>query len=620
MLGKLDFRIILAFGAILALMALAACGGDERQATGGTPIGPTNTPIVAPATSTSPPAPTDAPAAAASEDATEAPASASSSSGTAPAAGVGRFPSPPFALLTAPEGNAQHGGILRFGFVIKPAHFDVHQSGTALNNNTQGPMYDNLLRFHPLSAAREVIPDLAHSWDVSEDGKTYTFYLREGVTFHDGAPLTSEDIKATFDRIVAPPDGVVIPRESVFKAAALSEIRAVDPLTVEFVLSEGRPSDFVLSAIASGWNIIVRKQTLEDNDYNLKRVKDYPGTGPFMFDEFSDQEFLKLKKNPNYWNPELPYLDGIHLLHLNAWVPEMGAALLAGRVDYARAIEPGSFKKAIEHPEIETAQYPQHVIFAMWMNNAREPMNDARVRRAMHLVLDREAIKQATKDTFPAAFGAGFTFRFSPHATPEEELLQRPAYRYPKDEDIAEAQRLLADAGYPNGEGIGELDFLVRQIAHLDLQAAAIQEMLRAHLNIKANIRSIHISQWFEDAEKGNFDITLSAVVLAIRDPSDYYRAWYGKGGPQNYSLWENDEFEAMLNEIDRELDPDKRLQLIREAELLMEREVPLAPVAWEEITDGWWNYVKGIDPPHNVGIYDVIRWDTAWLDNPKNR
>ena len=614
MFSILRFRIAFTIGAIVALAALAACGGEERQATGGTPIGPTNTPIVRDEpTATMAPAPTAAPTAMPGQP-TEA------TSGAVPTAGVGRFPDPSFPLLAAPESNPQYGGVLRFGFVIKPAHFDVHQSGTALNNNTQGPMYDNLLRFHPLSASREVIPDLAHSWDVSEDGMTYTFYLREGVKFHDGADLTSEDVKATFDRIISPPDGVVIPRESVFKAAAVSEIRAVDPLTVEFVLSEARPQAFVLNAIASGWNIIVRKQTLEENDYNLKRVKDYPGTGPFMFEDFSDQEFLKLEKNPNYWNPDLPYLDGIHLLHLNAWVPEMGAALLAGRVDYARAIEPGSFKKAIEHPEIETAQYPQHVIFAMWMNNSKSPMDDARVRRAMHLVLDREAIKQATKDTFPAAFGAGFTYRFSPHATPEEELMQRPAYRYPKDEDITEAQRLLAEAGYPNGEGIGELDFLVRQIAHLDLQAAAIQEMLRAHLNIKANIRSIHISQWFEDAEKGNFDITLSAVVLAIRDPSDYYRAWYGKDGPQNYSLWENDEFEAMLDKIDRELDPDKRLQLIREAELLMEREVPLAPVAWEEITDGWWNYVKGIDPRHNVGIYDVIRWDTAWLDNPTNR
>lgn len=519
MLGKLKFRIALTIGAILALAALAACGGDERQSTGGTPIGPTNTPIVRDEpTATMAPAPTAVPTTM-MEEATEAP------SGAVPVAKAGRFPDPSFSLLAAPEGNPQYGGILRFGFVIKPAHFDVHQSGTALNNNTQGPMYDNLLRFHPLSAGREVIPDLAHSWDVSDDGMTYTFYLREGVKFHDGAEMTSEDVKATFDRIIAPPDGVVIPRESVFKAAAVSEIRAVDPLTVEFILAEARPQAFVLNAIASGWNIIVRKQTLEENDFNLKRVKDYPGTGPFMFEDFSDQEFLKLEKNPNYWNPDLPYLDGIHLLHLNAWVPEMGAALLAGRVDYARAIEPGSFKKAIEHPEIETAQYPQHVIFAMWMNNSRDPMSDARVRRAMHLVLDREAIKQATKDTFPAAFGAGFTYRFSPHATPEEELMQRPAYRYPKDEDIAEAQRLLAEAGYPNGEGIPELDFLVRQIAHLDLQAAAIQEMLRAHLNIKANIRSIHISQWFEDAEKGNFDITLSAVVLAIRDPSDYYRA-----------------------------------------------------------------------------------------------
>ena len=600
----------------LALAAVIACGGESRQSTGGTPIGPTNTPIVRDEpTATTAPAPTAAPTAMADE--TKAPASPASS---VPSAKVGKFPDPSFALLKAPENNPQYGGTLRFGFIIKPAHFDVHQSGTALNMNTQGPMYDNLLRLHPLSVGREVIPDLAHSWDVSDDGKTYTFYLREGVKFHDGADLTSEDVKATFDRIIAPPDGVIIPRESVFKAAAVSEIWAPDPLTVEFVLSEARPEAFVLSAIASGWNIIVRKQTLEDNDFNLKRVKDYPGTGPFMFEDFSDQEFLKLERNPNYWNPELPYLDGIHLLHLNAWVPEMGAALLAGRVDYARAIEPGGFKKAIEHPEIETAQYPQHVIFAMWMNNSKEPMSDARVRRAMHLVLDREAIKQSTKDTYPAAFGAGFTFRFGKYATPEEELMQRPAYRYPKDEDIAEAQRLLAEAGYPNGEGIPELDFLVRQIAHLDLQAAAIQEMLRVHLNIKANIRSIHISQWFEDAEKGNFDLTLSAVVLAVKDPSDYFRAWYGKDGPQNYSLWENEEFEGMLNQIDRELDADKRLQLIRDAELLMEREVPLAPVAWEEITDAWWNYVKGNDPAHNVGIYDVVRWDTTWLDNPKNR
>jgi len=594
----LNLSLLIRFVLVLTAVVAVACGGSSRESTGGTPIGPTNTPIIRDAEPTAVP----------------------SAAEPVPVASVGRFPETPFPLLRAPEGNPQRGGTFRFGFVVKPAHFDVHQSGTALNMNVQGPMYDNLLRLNPLGVAREIIPDLAESWDISEDGKSYTFHLRDGVLFHDGALLTSADVKATFDRIIAPPDGVIIPRESVFKAAAVTEIRAIDPLTVEFVLSEARPESLVLGAIASGWNIIVREQTLIDNDFNLKRVKDYPGTGPYTFADFSDQEFFKMDANPNYWNPELPYLDGIDILHLNAWTPEMGAALLAGRVDYARAIEPGSFKRAIDHPEIETAQYPQHVIFALYFNTTKGPMDDARVRRAIHLVLDREAIKQSTKDTYPAAFGAGFIYRFGKYATPTDILMSRAAYRLPKDEDIAEAQRLLVEAGYPNGEGIGELDFLVRQIAHLDIQAAAIQEMLRVHLNIKTNIRSIHISQWFEDAEKLNFDITLSAVVLALKDPSDYFRAWYGKGGPQNYSMFENAEFEGMMNQIDRELDLTKRLQLIRDAELILEREVPLAPVAWEEITDAWWNYVKGNDVKHNVGIYDVVRWDTTWLDNPKNR
>lgn len=116
MFGKLKFRITFTVGVILVLAVLASCGGDERQSTGGTPIGPTNTPIVRDEpTATTAPVPTDAPTAMA-EEPTEAP------SGTVPTARVGRFPDPSFPLLAAPEGNPQYGGTLRFGFVIKPAH------------------------------------------------------------------------------------------------------------------------------------------------------------------------------------------------------------------------------------------------------------------------------------------------------------------------------------------------------------------------------------------------------------------------------------------------------------------------------------------------------------------
>ena len=123
--------------------------------------------------------------------------------------------------------------------------------------------------------------------------------------FHDGAELTSDDVKATFDRIRKPPQGVSIPRSVLFRA--VEEIKAPDKRTVQFVMSEARPPSFIMAAIASGWNVIVRKKTLEDNNYNLRKVEIYPGTGPFKSVKRVENESWLLEKNPNYWNKGLPY-------------------------------------------------------------------------------------------------------------------------------------------------------------------------------------------------------------------------------------------------------------------------------------------------------------------------
>ena len=101
---------------------------------------------------------------------------------------------------------------------MRPPHFDVHQSGTINNLGAQGCMFDNLIRRDPRDSGKTIIPDLAHSWEIAKDGKTYTFFLRKGVQFHDGAELTAEDVKATFDRIAKPPQGISIPRSILFKA------------------------------------------------------------------------------------------------------------------------------------------------------------------------------------------------------------------------------------------------------------------------------------------------------------------------------------------------------------------------------------------------------------------
>src|SRR5256714_122794 len=223
--------------------------------------------------------------------------------------------------LAAPEPNPKRGGVLRYGITMRPPHFDVHQSGTINNLGSQGCMFDNLIRRDPRDSGKTIIPDLAHSWEIAKDGKTYTFFLRQGVQFSDGAELTAEDVKATFDRIAKPPQGITIPRSILF--TALSEINARDKYTVEFKLSEARPVNFMMSALASGFNVILRKKTLEDNHYDLRKVQIYPGTGPFRSVKYTESEVWIMGKNKNYWNKELPYVDGIEFYHVLPFSPEM---------------------------------------------------------------------------------------------------------------------------------------------------------------------------------------------------------------------------------------------------------------------------------------------------------
>ena len=511
--------------------------------------------------------------------------------------------------LRAPEPNAKPGGVLRMGIPNRPPHFDLHQSGTFFNLGAMGCMFDNLIRRDPFDR-NNIIPDLAHSWEIAEDGKSYTFFLRKDVLFHDGAELTAEDVKATFDRIAKPPSGISIPRSILFKS--VSEINARDKYTVEFKLAEARPVNFMMSAFASGWNVIVRKQTLEDNNHNLRKIVVYPGTGPFRSVRRVENEIWVMERNPNYWNKGLPYVDGIEFYNVLPFSPEMASAILAGRVDYVRATDPGTLRKAKATPGMSTATYYQSVIHATWVNNHRKPLDDPRVRRAIHLVLDRPVLVEVVKDVSPLMVG-GFIYPFSEFATPPTEFEQRLGYQSDPAAAIKEARALMTAAG--QGGGIKGLDYLVRDLAHHKLLAQAIQAMLQQTLNVETNLRTVVESVWFDDVKNGNYDLAMGAIVSTLLDPSDYFNAWYGKDGPQNYSFWDNKKFEDLSAQIDREVDGEKRLALIHQAEAVMEQDPPLLPVAWEKINDVWYDYVKGHNPANYFGVYDVVRLDTIWLD-----
>jgi peptide/nickel transport system substrate-binding protein len=512
-------------------------------------------------------------------------------------------------MTVRPDPAAKRGGTLRYAVHNAPAHFDVHQSGTVANIGPQSPMYDTLLRRSPKDG-QTIIPDLAHRWEISPDGKKYTFHLRKGVKFHDGADFTAEDVKATYERIARPPKGVVIPRTPLF--STVGDIVVLNPHTIEFRLTEPRPKAYMLGAFASGWNIIVRKKTLEEHGGNLRQVMNYPGTGPFKHVSRKDREVWIMERNPDYWNKGLPLLDRLEVYHMFPFSPELGSAFLSGKVDYARLLDPVSWRKAKEMQGVTAAAFNQSVIQAFWTNMQKnKALADPRVRRAIHLAMDRHTLVEVVKDTAPMQVG-GFVYPFHEMSTPRAELEKKLGYQKDIKPAVQEARRLMKEAGY--GNGLKGLDFVVRDIATFKLWAVAIQAMLKEHINVESNLRVVQTSVWFDEAQAGNFDLAISAIVSTLMDPSDIFSAWYGKDGPQNYSRWTNAAFHDLANQIERELDDTKRKAMVRKAEDMLENDPPLIPVSYEQIYDAWYNKVKGQNPSTFFGIYDVVRWDNVWL------
>jgi peptide/nickel transport system substrate-binding protein len=513
-------------------------------------------------------------------------------------------------LLLAPLtafAQAKPGGKIMFAARQDIDTLDPHITNRAATRKILIQFMDTLVVIDPKDGS--VKPGLAEKWEIAPDGKKYTFHLRKGVKFHDGADFTAEDVKATFDRIARPPKGVVIPRTPLF--ATVGEIVIVDPHKIEFRLTEARPQSFMLGAFASGWNVIVRKKTLEENQGNLRQVMNYPGTGPYRHASRKDKEIWIQERNPNYWNKGLPYLDKLEIYHMMPFSPELGASFLAGKLDYARLLDPVSWRKAKEMPGVTAAAFNQSVIQAFWMNQKKKPFQDVRVRRAIHLAMDRHTLVEVVKDTAPMQVG-GFVYPFHDASTPRAELEKRLGYQKDVKPAVQEARKLMQEAGY--GQGIKGLDFVVREANTFKLWAVAIQAMLKEHLNIECNLRVVQISQWFDEAAAGNFDLAISAIVSTLMDPSDYFTAWYGKDGPQNYAGWTNEQFHSLVRQIDRELDENKRKPLIRQAELILEQDPPLIPIAYEQIYDAWYNRVRGQNPSKYFGIYDVVRWDQVSL------
>jgi ABC-type transport system substrate-binding protein len=511
-------------------------------------------------------------------------------------------------LLRAPEPSPKRGGVLKWGGLANSTLYDLHQTGTIANMGPQAPMYDLLIQIDPTNWDK-VIPDLAKSWKISEDGLTYTFSLREGVKFHDGAPLTAEDVVASFKHIIAPPVGVLSPRQGLFDA--VQDVVATDALTVEFRLTE--PRGYLLRGIAAGFNVIMRKKTLEENNYDLRRVPVYPGTGPFRHKSLEPGIVRKLERNPDYWNPVLPYLDGIEIYHLDVG-PKTGAACLAHTIDFCWAIDTISEQKAKNIRGLHTARIYPHAPHGLWFNLKKKPFDDVRVRRAMYLVLDKAALADAVQESIPQV-RAGWLLPTDPFFQEYwGKVQEQPGWRSPTTEDLAEARRLMKEAGYENG--IKGLDFLIRDISFYLSWGPIVQDMLKRELKIESTIRQVASGVWWEEAQRGNFDISIYGYGATIPHVADYWNAGFKTGGGYNFYGYSNPAFDAIVAETARESDPAKLKALMDRGIEILDRDIPA--IAWSNpvVPIAWWDNVKGHGTAtKGVNFWEGMRDEIWWLE-----
>jgi ABC-type transport system substrate-binding protein len=520
----------------------------------------------------------------------------------------------PFYMKAIDHDKAKRGGTLRLAAHGPPSMFDIYASGTIANVGAQAPMYDLLVRQDPRDPKGPIVPSLATSWTISPDGMTYTFKLRQGVKFHDGTDFTAEDVKATFDRIVFPPPGLIS-----LRILPIKETVVKDRYTVEMRLSEPRDSYTFLASLAGGWNVITSKKALDQHKGDLRQVDNFPGTGPFMHKSRTTESWEQVR-NPHYWNPNAPYVDRIVHVWLKAWTPELASALLGGQVDWAMWLDPSAYQKVKASNNMSGLVWMAPNL-AAWIgfNNERPPFNDSRVRRALHLALDQDALSKITQqfdatqqlsDYLPPPYGKSY----------EELMKEYPNAPSTREKAIADAKKLMAEAGFANGMP-QTFNFVVRESPQNRQLAAYAQAEWERLLGVKTKLEVVQVSAMVDRQVAGTFDIISHATCLGGADLSATIRACYGvnkttgKKSDSNFTNFNNAEFNKILDQFSVELNEQKKVQLGRQLNQILNNEMPNTGVTVGGRAYGWYNYVKGLPKTGGNSDYNTYQWDYVWLD-----
>ena len=506
----------------------------------------------------------------------------------------------------------KHGGMLTFLIPADaPPSFDGHRENSFATVHSVAPFYSNLIRVNPEnpSSTTDFVCDLCTEMpQPTEGGATYTFTIRQGVKFHDGAPLTADDVAASWNKIVFPPEGVISTRGAGY-AAMIEKIEATSPTTVVFHLK--RATNAFLPALADPFAFIYKKSVLDKDPHWYE--KNIQGSGPFKLEAYETGQSIRGVRNPDYYHSGLPYLDGF----VGIYADKQATRLDALRADRA-AIEFRGFPPSVRD-ELKAALSDQLAVqesdwncgTVVFPNHRKKPFDDVRVRRALTLAIDRWHGAPALARIADVRTVGGIVFPGSPLAATKDELEKLAGYWPDIEKSRAEAKRLLKEAG---AEGLS-FELLNRNIDQPYKYTGSWLVDEWSKIGLKVTQKVVPTGPWFETMRGGQFEVAVYGNCQAIVNPLvDLQRYLPYTIEASNFGFYEDqpeiDLYEKMLHEAD----PAAQRALIRqfEKDVLDDKAHAIFLLWWYRIVP-YRAYVKGwkINPSHYVN-QDLA---TVWLD-----
>ncbi|MDK2946533.1 ABC transporter substrate-binding protein [Geotoga petraea] len=441
-----------------------------------------------------------------------------------------------------PKGEAIYGGEVVVAIPQDPDYLDPHRAAASGTYEIMFNVFEGLLKPDSNGGAR---PAVAKGYEVSDDGLTYTFEIRDDVYFHNGEKVTLEDIKYSYERLM----GVNGEALSSDFEGSVESVKIIQPNKIRFELKE-TDTTFLFNFTES----ILPKSN--DGQHNINPI----GTGPFKFVEYLPGQRIVIEKFDKYWDEKLPYLDKVEFRIITD--PQASLiAFQAGEIDMIPRLGAQYINLIGNNGYIISGE--QNLIQILALNLNREPFDDVRVRRAMSYAIDKDLLIQAVADGYGTKLGSNMSPVMGKYF--KEGLADKYSV------NIEKAVELLEEAGYPNGF---ETTITVpsNYKFHVDT-AQVIVEMLK-QIGVKAKIEQIEWGVWLDRVYAGrDFDSTiigftgkLSAYDILKRYISDYSR---------NFLNYNNPEYDRLLKAAVKETDTEKSIELYKQAQVILSEDLP---------------------------------------------